>query len=229
MRWLIVVLGLLLALAIGADRAALAAAQAELATAIQNEEHLAQRPSVRLRGFPFLTQAATGHYDGGRIVLRDLRSAKLRIATLTVDLTDVTVPPGELMSGRVRRVPVGLVEGTALISYQELAGATGVEGLQIRPQGDELELRVPVSYLGQTVTLVAAGRIGVQGGALRITSGEVHGVALPAHVAQLAFAHLSDAVPVDNLPYGMRVTAIRVTDGGLEVTVLARNAVLRRQ
>ncbi|MEP6696652.1 MAG: DUF2993 domain-containing protein [Pseudonocardiales bacterium] len=227
MRRLIVVLLLLAAVAIGADRAAHAAAQSELATAIQGEEHLTQRPSVQLRGFPFLTQAASGHYAGGRVRVRDLTVKKVRLQNLDVDLTHVDVPLGDLIAGSVRQVPVGLVHGTALIAYGDLAMATGVTDLQIQPKGDELELSVPVTYLGQTVHLVASGRVGVQGKALRITSGAVEGLPLPAQVTQAAFSQLANAISLDRLPYGMTVQSIRVTDAGLEVSALARNAVLR--
>lgn len=227
MKRLIVALILLAALAVAADRAALVAAQNELATAIQDEERLAERPTVALRGFPFLTQALSGHYAGGTVTVAELTVQKLRLKNLVVDLTDVTVPLGDLVTGRVRQVPVGLVEGSALIAYADLAAATGTEGLKIRPKGDELELEMPVTYLGQTVQLVASAKIGVQGQALRITSGEVQGVPLPAAVTQAAFGQLADAVPLDNLPYAMKVQALRVTDTGVEVTFLARNAVLR--
>ncbi|MDP9239627.1 MAG: DUF2993 domain-containing protein [Actinomycetota bacterium] len=227
MKRLIVGLVLLVALAVAADRVALVAAQNELATAIQDEEHLAQRPTVALRGFPFLTQALSGHYTGGRVTVAELTVKQLRLKNLVADLSDVTVPLGDLVTGRVRQVPVGLVKGTALVTYVDLAAATGTKDLKIRPKGDELELEVPVTYLGQTVQLVASARIGVHGQALRITSGEVQGVPLPAPVTQAAFGQLANAVPLDNLPYGMKVEALRVTDAGIDVTFLARNAVLR--
>ncbi|PZS27198.1 MAG: hypothetical protein DLM59_16875 [Pseudonocardiales bacterium] len=227
MKRLIVGLILLVVLAVAADRVALAAAQTELATGIQSEEHLARRPTVALRGSPFLTQALSGHYTGGRVTIAELTVDKLRLKNLVVDLTDVSVPLGDLVVSRVRQVPVGLVTGTALITYADLAAATGVAGLQIRPKGDELELEAPVTYLGQTVRVVASARVGVQGGALRITSGQVRGVPLPSAVANAALGRLAAAVPLDNLPYGMTVQSFRVTAAGLEVTALSRNAVLR--
>lgn len=218
---------LLAGLVVGADRGALALARRQIATAIQTREHLAQRPQVQLRGFPFLTQAISGRYDGGRVRVRDLKVKRLRLKTLDVDLTEVSVPLGDLITGRVKQVPVGLVRGTALITYADLSAATGIADLQIRPKGDELELQLPFTYLDQTVQIIASGRVGVQGQAVRITAGDINGLPLPAAVTQAAFDHLADAIPMGNLPYGMTVQSIRVTDAGLEVSALARNAVLR--
>jgi hypothetical protein len=227
MRRVIGALLVLAVLAVVADRVALAVAQTKLATAVQQDQHLAQRPSVRLSGSPFLTQALSGHYTGGRVAVADLRVDKLRMKTLVVDLIDVRLPLSDLVSGGIRELPVGRVTGTALIAYPDLAAAAGITDLQIRPQGDGLEMRAPIEYLGRTVQLVTSVRVGVQNGKLRMTSGKVQGVPVPATLTRLAFSRLTDAVPLDHLPYGLKLTAIHVTQAGLEVIAVARNAVLR--
>lgn len=225
----LVVLGVLLALlAVGADRLARGLAQSEVATAIQQQQHLAHRPTVQLRGFPFLTQAAGGHFQGGRVIVTDFPSPKVRIKTVRIDLTGVTLSPGDLVSGSVRSVPVARIDGLALITYLDLALATDVEGLQIRPDNGRLELRLPLRYLGQTVSLVITGRVTLQGKSVRIAWGPLRGLPLPPQVDQAAIARLPSTIPLDTLPYGLTVTGIRVADSGLEVRVHARNVVLRR-
>ncbi len=227
MRRLLLVLAVLVGLAVAADRVALAAAKRELATEIQNEEHLDQRPSVQLYGFPFLTQALSGRYDGGEVRLHDVRTPRVRVKSLVVVLHGVQVPLRDLVSGAVRAVPVNDVSGTAQITYADLAAAINIPGLQIRPKGDKVELQVPVQLAGQTVPLIASARVGVNGAALHITSVEMLGVKVQDSIVNVAFAQLKDAVPLDNLPYGLKLSAVRVADIVLEVQLTGHDTVLR--
>ena len=227
MRRLLITLIVLAALALAADRAALWAAETQLAAEIQRDQDLAERPEVDLLGFPFLTQAVRGRYDGGRVEVDDLRAERLRVRSLIVDLRDVEVPLSDLVSGNVRAVPVGAVTGTARVSYADLAAATGVPGLRIGPRGDMLELRFPVTYLSARVEVIATARIAVVGQSLRISSVEVQGAPVPRAVTRSILARVQAALAVGALPYGLRLSDVRVAETGVEVSARARDTVLQ--
>ncbi len=227
MRRLLVTLLVVLGLALAADRAALWAAEAQLAAEIQRDQDLAQRPDIDLLGFPFLTQAIEGRYDGGRLEIEDLRAERLRVDRLVIDLRDVEVPLSDLVTASVHAVPVGAVSGTAYISYTDLAAATGVPRLTIRPRGEKLELIFPVNRVGTSVQVTATARIGVVAQSVRMSSVEIQGVPVPRSVTNPVLAQIQSQLTVGALPYGLRLTDLRVTQDGLEITARARNTVLR--
>lgn len=228
MRRLVVTLLVLAGLLVVADRAALAAAESQLAAEVQREEKLAQRPTIDLIGFPFLTQAVGGKYDGGRLEVRNLRTEKLRVNRLVIDLRDVEVPLTDLVSGNVHAVPVGVVSGVAMVSYADLAAATGVPGLKIGAKGDKLELTFAVEQFGTSTPVIATARIGVADQAVRITWVQIQGAALPEELTSAALAQVQSNLAFGVLPYGLKVSDVRVAETGVEVSAHARNAVLRK-
>jgi len=227
MRRLVVALIVVLGLAFAADRVALVLVQRQIADQVQQQEHLDRRPTVAMHGFPFLTQVASGRYDGGVVVLQNL-PGRLRVQRLTVQLADVRLPPRDLLAGSAVAVPVKEVRGEARVAYADLAAATGIPGVRITPQGDRLELAVPITELGQTVRLRVSARIGITGGGLQITAGKAQGISLPQPIVDLALAQLTHALPLDQLPYGLRLTGVRVGPSGLDVSATAHDIVLRR-
>lgn len=227
MRRLLVTVVVLLALAYAADRGARYLAQRELARQIQQHEHLARPPSVHLIGFPFLTQVVRGSYDGARVEMRDVPADRIRLDTLVVDLRGVRLPLSDLVAGKVGAVPVEKITGSAQISYTELAAATDIRGLRIRPRGDKIELQVPLPAGAPVDRLIVTARVGVAGQALRITTGEVQGVPVPQPIVDLALAPLERELTLSRLPYGLHLTGLRVAESGLEVSARATGAVLR--
>lgn len=228
MRRLLIVVVVVLGLAFAADRGSVILAQRQLAHQIQRQEGLDRLPTVRLRGFPFLTQAVRGRYDGGVIGLQHLHTDRLPVQRLTVNLHDVRLPARSLLSGSVDAVPVGQVSGEALVAYADLAAATGIAGLQIRPRDGRLELSLPLQQFGQSTPLVVSARIAVTSRGLHITAGRVTGAVHPPAIIDLALAQLSGSVPLDHLPYGLRLTGVRMASAGLELTATAHDVVLRR-
>ncbi len=228
MRRLLILAIVLCGLTIAADRAALATAQTRIAAEVQKEADLADRPSVDLLGFPFLTQAVGGQYDGGRLVAHDLRTDKLKVNRLVIHLREVKVPLVDLITGDISAVPVGAVTGLALVTYAELAAATGVSGLTIAPKGDKLELTFPPEHFRTDVPVIATARIGVTEQAVRITSVLIQGVRLPDMLTAAVLAKVQENLEVGALPYGLQVTDVRVAEAGVEVSASAKNAVLRK-
>ncbi len=228
MRRLLVALVVVLALSYAADRASVVLVQRRLAAQIQEQERLDHRPTVTLRGFPFLTQVVRGRYAGGHVVLGRLGNDRLRVQMLTVDVSDVHLPIRMVLTGQLDAVPVGEVRGTAVISYADLAAATGIRGLQVRASGNRLELTLPISEFGQTLRLIVSAQVAIRGGRLLITAGKVQGAPIPQALVDLALGGLSNAVPVPHLPFGLQITAARTGAGGVELLATARNVTLRR-
>jgi len=92
-RKLIIAVLVIVALAVAADFGAAAAAEYTVAKQMRQQLHLAGDPSVRINGFPFLTQAVTGHYTAIDIEASGVSSDPLHDLDVQATLHNVDAPP----------------------------------------------------------------------------------------------------------------------------------------
>jgi hypothetical protein len=74
LRRLIIALVILCALFVAADRIAVGVADSQVASKLQTSRGLAQKPSVSIGGFPFLTQLIGGKLDDVKVRATDMAS-----------------------------------------------------------------------------------------------------------------------------------------------------------
>jgi hypothetical protein len=126
-KW-IIALVVLLGLLVGADRIALLVAESQLASRIQSSQHLSQKPSVSIAGFPFLTQVAARDFPHATVDIRGLTANTLTITNLHADLRGVHVNSG------FNSAIVDNLVATAELSYSDIGKALSsqlnVEGIQ---------------------------------------------------------------------------------------------------
>jgi hypothetical protein len=226
-----VVAAVLLVLALVADRVAAHAAQSTVATRMQNELQLPDKPSVRVHGFPFLTQLFAGRYTNVELNAHGVSARQLSNLAVHAHLQGLHVPFSALTSGRVDEVPVDHVAGTVAVPYDEIARAVRLPGLSVTGSGDSVQLAGQVTAFGQTFTASAHARFEVRDGTVAVTAdhARVVGVRLPAAVLPVVERGLSFVVPVQNLPFGLRLTAVQATPDDLLVSAQADHVVLRRE
>jgi hypothetical protein len=217
---------LLVLLGVG-DRVSVALAERALAERITAEDGVGSA-STKVRGFPFLTQAVRGRYDRVDVEARDIDRGGVRVAELDATLTGIQAPLGEVVRGEVTAVPVDDVRATALVTYLDLAHRSGLVGVAIEPLDGEVRVTGRVSVLGQQVTASATSRVTLRGDAVVVTARSIRvlGQSTPALVGALA-GLLDLRVPVGRLPYGLRLTGVRATAGGLVLSAEAHDTVLR--
>ena len=229
MRRLLIALLVLAGLLLAVDRIGEYAAQRVLAAQIRDQLTLEQDPGVDVRGFPFLTQALGGDYSDVRVSLPDVDSGALQNITVDARLQGVKVPLSKVVSRDVDEVPVDRISGDLRIGYDELARASGIEGLTITREGESLRLAGSVRALGQTVDASAVGRVAVENSDIVITAGsaEVAGVPVPTPILEAAARLLSFRVSPSGLPLSLQITAVRTGDTELEVSAVSTDVVLR--
>lgn len=229
MRKLITAVVVVVILFVGADRIVHAVAEHELAAQIRSSQQLPATPKVHLDGFPFLTQVIRGRYDGGRIVVEGLRTPRMRIDRLDATVTGVRLPLSALVHRNVSRVPVRHVTATVHIGYPALAAALDVPGLTLAGSGGRLTVSVTTNatVVGR-VMLSGSAAIGVSGGTLTVHDVRLgaQGGSVPASVLDPAAKRIARTVPLNDLPYGLHLTGLRVTDSGVDVTAAATDTVL---
>jgi len=229
MRRLLIVLVVLAALLVAADRVGVVVAQNRLASEIQQQLDLDAKPDVSIRGIPFLTQAIRGTYKDIRVQLPDVDAGDVRDLAVDARLQGAHVSLSDALGGNVDRIPVDQISGTLLIPYDQLARASGISGLTITREGDSLRLTGSVQVLGRSIKAEAVGRVEVNDGRIAINAeqAKVAGIPVPTAVLDEAARLLSFRVQPQNLPLNLRITAVHLTDTGLLVDAVSDDVVLR--
>jgi DUF2993 family protein len=229
MRRLLIVLVVLAALLVAADRIGVVVAQNRMASEIQQQLDLDAKPDVSIRGIPFLTQAIRGTYKDIRMQLPDVNAGDVQDLSVNARLQGAHVSLSDALGGNVDRIPVDQISGTLLIPYDQLARASGISGLTITREGDSLRLTGSVQVLGRSIKAEAVGRVEVNDGRIAINAeqAKVAGIPVPTAVLDEAARLLSFRVQPQNLPLNLRITAVHLTDTGLLVDAVSDDVVLR--
>ncbi len=255
-RWLVI----LVILAVGfvvADRALVHVAQQKIAIAIQDDGHLANRPTVRVHGFPFVTQAVRGRYTDIEVTATDLfssvpatsaaaasgvgagadtgtRAADIgaRGSTLTLDLRGVRIPLVEAASGHVASVAITQASGAVTVTFADLERAAKVPGLSLSAgqQANEVAVTESVEVAGVPVKETLNATLTTAGHTITSHAAQLTGSAarLSAQVLAALRAHASFSIVVPGLPPGLRLGQVSVGVSGVELPVEQTDLTLTR-
>jgi len=226
-RALLVVLLVLAALFVIADRVGVAVAEDQVADRIADQAGLPGPPEVDITGFPFLTQAVAGKYDEVRIQLTAADLGQPEGTDADVALHGVEVPLSDVVSGSVQQVPVDRIDGTATLSYALLSSQ--LEGdTTLQRDGDGLRITRTVELLGRQVPLTASGDVTLDGSDLVVDVEQASGagVDLPEAVVSRASDLLDLRYTIPPLPFGLQLTDVRSADDGVVVDVQATGTVI---
>jgi hypothetical protein len=228
-RRLLIAVAILAGLLAVADRVAVAVANRAVAKEIRSALALPDNPSVQINGFPFLTQALRGRYGDVRVQLSGVKSGPLRDVHVDARLQGVHAPLPDLLGGRLKQVPVDQVSGAVAVSYRDLAQASGVPGLTLRPASGGLQVAGQVQVLGRQIDASAVAHVRVDGEDLVVTADQakISGAAAPPAVVAAAAQLLSFRVSPRQLPLALRITGVQTGAEALSVTAEAKDVVLR--
>lgn len=233
MKRLLLVVLVLLALLVAADRGGAAVAERVLADELQRGGVLTSRPEVDVRGVPFLTQALRGRYDRIDVVARDVPAGELAgapvvVPRLSATLRGAQVPLDQALSGAVTSVPVERVDARALLPFDVVRRGSDVADLDVAAEGQRLRLRGTVRVLGEQVSGSVLSSLAVQDGELVVTAEEfdVAGGFADRLVDRALAGRFDARIPLSGLPYGLRVDDVRVRPDGLDVGARADDTVL---
>jgi LmeA-like phospholipid-binding len=221
LRNLVIAVVVVLALLVGADFAAKAAAENVLASKIQ-QQGLPRKPDVAIEGFPFLTQAAAKEFHQVNLSAANLPEGPVTITTLHATASDVRLNSYAFNSGTI-----GRVSGTALISYSSLAvtlthqiGELGTllrgAGLQLAPAGPD-EVRASLNLIVTSGS--ATWRIS-------LLPGQVLNIRLigSSGLPSALLSSIQDvSMRIPKLPLGLTIGSVRVTKAGVVGTIGASN------
>ena len=221
LRKAVVAVIVLIVVLIGIDRLAVFYAQDKVASEIQ-DQGFPSKPSVSIKGFPFLTQVISRHFQGIQISSKPVKEGPVVVRGINADLSDVRLNSG-FSSGTV-----GHLTGTGLITFGSLSNALGSlvggdlssllggAGLTLKPAGDD-EVKASITVL------VASGSATWRVTRVSGTEIQVHLVASNGLPSQLLSSVRNIAVPVPSLPLGMKIQSVTVTSAGIRIRVVGNH------
>lgn len=224
-RTLAVVMLVLAALLVTADRIGVAIAERTAAVTLQRAQHLDERPDVTIGGFPFLTQLATGNFDHITATVHDLTVGQggplqLRIKTLHVTLRHVHVAR-DFSSGRSE-----FSNADGLITYADLSQTLGVP-LTYAGNG-AVRASVSITVAGVTVQGSASARVALHGESLGFADAAVDGLSLPQPVLSVLNTVFAKSVSLAGLPFAIHVQQVRASAAGIQIALTARGLTYSR-
>lgn len=220
--WLILLVVLVALLAV-ADRVAASVTQSQLASKIQQSQHLHQKPSVSIGGFPFLTQLASRDFGHATVDIDNFDSGVVPIAHIHADLRGIHVGSG------YDSATVDTLDGTATLDYASISQYLGKQisnvGHISLGQGTGNQVKATYSLLG--VNLSGQVEVNALGGnslefkttKVSTTLSGLGGISTPGFDVKLT---------LNGLPFGMQISGVQVTSTGVDVSAIGKNVFLTK-
>jgi hypothetical protein len=227
LKRLLIVLLILVGLAALADRflarAAGDAAGAQIRRAVRTPEDA----DVRFNGFPFVTQAMSGHFESVDVTARDVPQNGLTVTRIEAHFTGVRINFSKALNGEVAGVPTDRARATVRISYDDLntflrrrPGALSVSGSGNGRAQVSGRIRVRGAELDASGTAAAQIRDGSV--VLRVTQATAEGRAVPAAALPLLTVELR----LPELPFGIALSRVTAERDGLVIDGTAKGLVI---
>lgn len=215
----LVVVAVLAALFVAADRGAAAVAEHKIAGRVAAAYNLPSRPSVTVRGFPFLTQLVSGNFRQVDATIGQFDGHGVRVDDLDARFTGVRAPLAEVLGGNTSDITVAHVSATGTIPFAVVRRRLPT-GLRVDPTGDRLRLSGTLDYLGVSAPVATVASLAVHGDAIEVTPGPVtvRGVTIPGSAVASRFGF---DVPAPVLPLQLRLTSVAATRAGVRIGAAA--------
>jgi DUF2993 family protein len=177
-------------------------------------------PTVDVRGFPFLTQLLSRHFDDVVIKTPSVRAGTGRAEQVSATARDVHVPS----SGAA---VVGNLTARGTVPYSEVLHRVGRKGLRLSDAGSgQVRLQRDITVLGQSYAVVARGRVEPRGDRLEVTPTSLQladGGAVDERLSQLLAGRFTFSYRLGGLPDGIRIDRIAPDRDGFVVDISGRD------
>lgn len=170
------------------------------------------RPTVSIKGWPFLTQVLAR--DVGRI---DVSARNVRESTLTISSINATAFGAHITSG-YNGATIDTITGTALVTFPSLVAATGASGVTISadPSAGPNAAKISAGPLSGVASVRQSGSSSIS-----VRTESLGGI--PAS----ALGSLGDyTLNVPHLPLGASVTGVSVQSQGISIRIAAHHTTL---
>jgi hypothetical protein len=253
MRRVVIGLLVLVGLLVAVDYGSAALAESAVSRQMREQIGLTDDPSVRINGFPFLTQALSGRYRSIDVDASRIRVGQLQELDVSAQLRNVTAPLSMLLSSGPKTLRVGEAEGTVSVSATDVERLVpGIKDLRIdsldkealrqavedggdpaltRLDPDDVARLVGTgSFLGQETQVSVIAVLQLEGGQAQIVPQDIRlgddGQAVPQAIQRTLRQLFTVRIDPGSLPLQVTPTALQANNGQLEISGEARNLTL---
>jgi LmeA-like phospholipid-binding len=211
MRKLLIIPLILIVLLVVIDRAGVFVAEREIGTRIGSAYSLPSRPAVSIRGFPFLTQVVSGHYQEIDVKISRASADGVQLQDIDAKFTGVRASLSLLLGQNSGSITADNATGTALIPFSQVQLKVP-KGITLSADGGD-SLRVA----GTTAfgAIKGTARLGVTKAGITVTPEHLSVAGLSAGALAARFTFV---IPVGTLPLHLTVSGVHVDSDGLVVT-----------
>ncbi|TMK54199.1 MAG: DUF2993 domain-containing protein [Actinobacteria bacterium] len=228
-RWLLAPVVILGVLFVVGNVIATRVAESKIASALESSFHLSARPSVKISGFPIITNILSGHVPRVSFSASSATFQGLTVKDINVTLVDVTATGGFLHGGGLTiKVGAGTVRARATEAAVNAYLKDHGQNATIAFHDGGATVRAVRSFLGRPRRFVATGTVAREGSSLvfRPTSVAVDGRAPPPGTRSLAEQKATLRVQLPPLPGGVSAYGIAAVDGGVALSAILRDQLL---
>ncbi|MFJ5306628.1 DUF2993 domain-containing protein [Streptomyces sp. NPDC088350] len=204
------------------DRVATAQVESRTAKAFQEGMHTPSVPEVHVRGFPVLTQLASGTLRRVDITAHDIPASDL---TGPLPVSELSLrPAGVRRSDDDTKALARSADATALLTCTHVSDALGLEiSRGARPDQVRATVLLPP---GDDVT-VAANVSVLSGNRIAFKNLQVTGGLLP-EVGRVALSRVFERpIQLRNIPHGLRLRSVTTTEHGLGARLSGESVTFR--
>lgn len=228
MRKLLAAVAVIVVLLVVADRVAVVIVETRIGDTIRSQQALPSRPSVKISGFPFLTQVARHSFDK---VTFDASTVTVSgknpvvIESVTATLRDVHT------SSDYSRGTVRSATGSGVITYASLSkqlgstvswGGTGSNGR------GRLRASATATVLGQSITASASAQLVLTGrNTIGFSGVQLASVGVPQLAVSAVEAIFKKSLTLSGLPVGLSVSDVSANPQGVQLSLIGRDLALK--
>jgi hypothetical protein len=254
MRRLIIILLVLGGLLVVADYGAAALAESAVSRQMRGELGLIDDPSVRINGFPFLTQAIAGTYSSIDVDATRIQYGSFKELEINARLHDVGAPLSMMLGSGPKSLEVSSAEGIVKINAADLqrlipeAKKIRIESVDktslqqavkngadtsVASMSPEKTARLvgTVDFLGQSAEIAVLATLEIDKGKpsivpvdARLSNGK--GLPVPGSVLRQILDLFRVPLITGDLPLDVTADTFQAKDGTLQISGTARNLTL---
>jgi hypothetical protein len=222
MRKLLIAVIILAGLLLAADRIGVVVADHKIASKVQSAYDLPAKPSVSVRGFPFLTQVVSGHYSDIQVSVGQLTTSGVTVDDLVAQLTGVNAPIRDLTGNNTADITAAQVSGTATVPFSSVRSRLPT-GVKLSQDGSALNLSGTVRYLGLSLPVAADAVLSPSGSGIAVTPTKITVAHGSSALSSLIAGQFRFVIPISGLPLHLMVKSVSVVSGGVRVSATATN------
>jgi hypothetical protein len=254
MRRLVIALLVLVGLFVAVDYGAAALAESAVSRQMREQIGLVDDPSVRINGFPFLTQAISGEYSSVDVEATRISVGELQELTVNAQLRDVSAPLAMLLGSGPKSLSVKEVEGIVSIPASDVERLVpGIEKLRIEnvddyaleqavDEGGDKSLRTidpenavrlagTATLLGQEAEVAVIAVLELVDGQARIVPRDIRlggsdAEPLPPSIQRTLEQRFTLRINPGTLPLAATPTKLRAAGGAIEISGFADDLTL---